>query len=239
MRAARLAYAAMRFVLVHGAYHGAWCWDRLIPELEAIGHSAVAVDLPNEDPASGAAAYADAIAVAVEGPGDVVVGHSMMGLAIPLVPERVPVAGLVFLCAFIPEAGVSFNEVRAREQVESGHKLQHVQFTDLGEGVWRIGPDTATELFYHDLSQGAAEWATQRLRPQAYRIMDEPSPLGSWPSVPSSYILCRQDRAVDVEWARRVSRERLGVEALEMDGGHSPFLAHPRELAAVLDGLPG
>jgi hypothetical protein len=225
----------VRFVLVHGAYHGAWCWDALLPHLEERGHQVEAVDLPIEDPDAGADAYADVVAAVVGDVESVVVGHSMMGLAIPLVPARAQVSRLVFLCAFIPRPGFSFNEVRSRESVETDRKVQNVQFTEIGDNVWTIGPDTARELFYHDVSPALADRALAQLRPQAYRIMSEATPLGTWPDVPSSYILCRGDRAVSPAWARTVARERLGVEAMEMDGGHSPFLTRPAELAANLD----
>lgn len=82
-----------------------------------------------------------------------------------------------------------------------------------------------------------AEWATQRLRPQAYGVMDEITPLTAWPDVESRYIVCRDDRASNPEWGRSAARERLGVEAIEIDGGHSPFLGRPAELARLLDSL--
>ena len=225
----------VNFVLVHGAYHGPWCWDRLVTELEKLGHTTQAVDLPVENPTIGADGYADVIAGAIDQDDSVVVGHSMMGLAIPLVPARRQVHRLVYLCAFVPAIGSSFNEVRARESVEPDRRLQNVQFTEIGGNVWTIGPDTARELFYHDAPPGLAEWAIPQLRPQAYRIMGEATPLTTWPDVASSYILCRTDRAVDPGWARMVARERLGAEAIEMDGGHSPFLTRPAELAVLLD----
>ncbi|HEY4606616.1 MAG TPA: alpha/beta fold hydrolase [Acidimicrobiia bacterium] len=224
----------MHFVLVHGAYHGAWCWERLIPELEAKGHRVTAVDLPIEDPGAGASEYADLIAGNLDDDGSVVVGHSMMGLAIPLVAQRAAVKRLVFLAGFVPEPGSSFNQVRGREKVETPRKLQRAQFTDIGDGVWTIGPDTAKELFFHDADPELVAWAVQRLRPQSYRIMSEPTPLVAWPDVGCSYVLCRSDRAVNPEWARTVARERFGSDALELDGGHSPFLTRPTELADLL-----
>jgi pimeloyl-ACP methyl ester carboxylesterase len=103
--------------------------------------------------------------------------------------------------------------------------------------VWSVGPDTATELFWHDAPPEVAAWAVARLRPQAYLVMNETSPLTAWPAVPGAYIACRDDRASNPEWGRRAARERLGVEAVELDGGHSPMLSRPAELAEVLDRL--
>lgn len=225
----------MRFVLVHGAYHGPWCWSRLIPELERRGHEPIAVDLPIGDPETGAAEYADVIAEAVAGEDTVVVGHSLSGLAIPLVVERRRPARLVFLCAFLPRPGMSFNELRKHEKIEPELELQSAEFTDLGDGSWMIGPNTATELFYHDVPADDTRWAASNLRPQAYRITSEVTPLKAWPDAHCSYILCRDDRVIDVAWARAAARDRLGTVAMELEGGHSPFLTRPNELADALD----
>src|SRR5437773_1616556 len=101
--------------LVHGAWHGAWCWDRLVPELEARGFPCVAVDLPAEDPGAGAGEYAAVVAGALDtavdpAEGVVLVAHSLGGLAIPLVADHRPVRLLVFLCAFLPQPGRSMTE---------------------------------------------------------------------------------------------------------------------------------
>jgi len=77
------------FALVHGAWHGAWAWDALIPELEARGHRVVAPDLPCEDVDAGTAEYAGVVIEALDGSDDaIVVGHSLGGMTIPLVPAR-------------------------------------------------------------------------------------------------------------------------------------------------------
>ena len=89
------------FGLVHGAYHGAWCWERLTPELERLGHRVFTVDLPAEDPEAGAAEYA-AVAVTAFADADedlVLVGHSLGGLTIPLIAASRPVRQLIFLAA--------------------------------------------------------------------------------------------------------------------------------------------
>jgi pimeloyl-ACP methyl ester carboxylesterase len=79
-----------------------------------------------------------------------------------------------------------------------------------------------------------ATWASSRLRPQCYQVIGEPSPLEAWPTVPSSYIVCRDDRALNPAWGRQAAQERLGTTAIEIDGGHSPFLTRPEELARII-----
>ena len=228
----------MDIVLVHGSYHGAWCWDFVRPELERLGHRVIAVNLPISDPALGAADYADAIDDALDpGSEPILVGHSMAGLVIPLVAARRPIRRLVFLAAFLASPGKSAADQRATEAIDGRVPPKTAEWTDLGDDVWMVGPNTATELFFQDAPAAVSRWATQRLRPQSYRVMNEISPLTSWPDVESRSIVCREDRALNPEWVRAAARERLGVEAVEIDGGHSPFLTRPAEVAKLLDSL--
>lgn len=228
----------MEIVLVHGAYHGAWCWELLVPELERYGHRVTAVDLPISDPSAGAERYASVVVEATAGlDKPMVVGHSMGGLVIPIVAAQRPVRRLVFLAAFLPIPGRSMNAQRQAEPIDGLVAPTTAEWTDLGDDVWSIGPRTATEIFFHDAPADVAAWAVARLRPQCYRVMSEPSPLVEWPRVPAEYVVCRDDRAANPAWGRQAARERLGVEAVEIDGAHSPFLTRPAELAAILDSL--
>jgi pimeloyl-ACP methyl ester carboxylesterase len=224
--------------LVHGSYHGAWCWDFLRPELERHGHRVIAMDLPITDPTLGAADYARTVEAALE-PASVplLVAHSMAGLVTPLVAARRPVHRLVFLAAFLASPRRSAADQRATERIDGRVVPKTSEWTDLGNDVWMVGPNTATELFFQDASAAAARWATQRLRPQCYRVMSEVTPLAAWPDVESRSIVCRDDRAINPEWVRKAAQERLGVKAIELEGGHSPFLTRPAELARILDRL--
>jgi pimeloyl-ACP methyl ester carboxylesterase len=196
------------------------------------------MDLPISDPAAGAAEYARVVAEAIEPTVEpLLVGHSMAGLVIPLVAAIRPVRRLVFLGAFLPLPGRSANEQRQSEPIDPPVPPVTAEWTDHGNDVWMIGPNTATELFYHDAPAAVARWATERLRPQAYTALNEITPLVSWPDVDCRSIVCRDDRAINPDWVRQAARDRLGTEAIELDGSHSPFLTRPTELARVLDSL--
>ena len=228
----------MDIALVHGSYHGAWCWDFLRPELERLGHRVITLDLPISDPSLGAADYAKTVDDALEPDSEpMIVGHSMAGLVIPLVAARRPVRRLVFLAAFLPSPGRSAGEQRATEAIDGRIPPRTAEWTDLGNDVWMVGPNTATEIFFQDAPPAVARWATKRLRPQAYRVLTETTPLTAWPAIESRSIVCRDDRAINPEWVRLAARERLGIEAIEIGGGHSPFLTRPAELAGILNAM--
>lgn len=228
------------FGLVHGAWHGAWCWELLTRQLEKLGHRAVAVDLPCEDWNAGLEDNAAVVATALAGAGGdvVLVGHSLGGITIPVVAARLAVARLVFLCAIVPEPGRRLDETlradgRSAGRGWTGPPVVHPD----GSASWE--PDAAVDAFYHDCPDEVARWAASKLRRQVWTTTREPCPLERWPDVPSSYILCTEDKPIAPEWARQVARERLGVEAIELPGGHSPMLSRPRPLAEILDGLTG
>jgi pimeloyl-ACP methyl ester carboxylesterase len=101
------------------------------------------------------------------------------------------------------------------------------------------------EIFYQDCPAEAAARAAARLRPQGMVPLRERTPLDAWPDTPVEYILGQEDRVISPDWSRHTARQRLGVTARELPGGHSPFLARPAALAdellsaAAAHGLPG
>jgi pimeloyl-ACP methyl ester carboxylesterase len=227
--------AMATFGLVHGSWHGAWCWTRLIPELEARGHGIVAVNLPIEDPDAGLTRYAEVVADALSGVDDdvILVGHSFAGSTIPLVSRRRPVKQLVFLCALMPRPGETATDRWTSEDVYVPGFVGNTATRDDGASYWP-DPGAAIRCFYHDCTAADAEWAVARLRAQSAAPRLEAWPLDALPDVPRASILCRGERVIDPAWSRTMSRELLGVEAIELEGGHSPFLSRPEELAAVL-----
>jgi pimeloyl-ACP methyl ester carboxylesterase len=227
------------FGLIHGAWHGAWCWSRLTPELERLGHRSIAVDLPIEDEAATTIDYADHCATAFAGTGGlVVVAHSMAGLVAPLLAERMPLVGIVYLAGVLRRPGRSLADDRAdgvnTDFSTPGHDFSVTRF---GENLTAIANlAEATDVFYNGCSPEDAAWAFSRLRKQR-RYWTHRSPQSAWPDVPRVSVVCTDDHAVNPVWSRRVAREWLGVEPVELASDHSPFLSRPKQLAALLDNL--
>jgi pimeloyl-ACP methyl ester carboxylesterase len=221
------------FALVHGAWHGAWCWDRVIGPLRERGHDVVTPELPSENTELGLSDYAEAIERSLGDADDVVVvPHSLGGLVGPAVAARRPLRALVYLCALVPEPGLSFGEQlsASSEQVllfEGGRMVD-----DEGRSYWGDREDTMS-IMYGDIEPGDAAWAFDRLRPQAQRSQGERSPTPP-PGLRVESIVGANDRVVSPDWSRRVARERLGVEPVEIPTGHFPMITHPELLADAL-----
>lgn len=231
------------FALIHGGAHGGWCWEEVVPELEARGQRAVAPDLPIEDEEAGALVWARTVVEALAPDADdvVVVGHSLGGLAVPLVATLTPVRHLVFLGAMVPMPGMAYADYLATQDaiafsMDSGSEAEDPEAaTPASEPERGVIPWAAARAgFYQDLPEEVAWRAWERLRPQAMTVFTEPCPLEAWPDVPSTYVLMTEDRAVNPSWSRRVATERLGARLLELPGGHSPFYSRPVELAETL-----
>ncbi|BEU21198.1 alpha/beta fold hydrolase [Paraburkholderia terrae] len=230
------------FVLVHGSWHGAWCWERLVPMLEVNGHHVCAVDLPGmgrdrTDPNEVSFALCvqkivDAL-TAANGP-VILVGHSLAGVLITQVAEICPerVAALVYLAAFVPSDG------------ESCAQLSGDDHGTLPFGM-RISPDGMTALvldpwivpsFYNDCSEVDTIDAVRRIKQQPMAPLLQPVAISDARSgsVPSVYIECLRDHAITPGFQRQMQAARSFEFVLSLDTGHSPFISAPSDLAKHL-----
>jgi thioesterase domain-containing protein len=229
------------FGLVHGAWHGSWCWDLVAEELRGRGHHVVAADLPCEDPTAGAEEYAQVTIDALDGVPDsdvVLVAHSTGGLTIPVVAERLaardrPVRRLVFLAPLLPHPGRSSDQLQASEpdRLMPGCGAGQVGHGD-GSSTWQ--PQAAIATLFPDAPPRLAEWAAQRLRRQHWQVTREITPLKAWPGAHVTVIACAADAVVNPDWVRRTAGVRFGAEAHVLPGDHSPFLARPGQLVDLL-----
>lgn len=158
------------------------------------------------------------------------VAHSASGLFLPLVPELHRVRRLVFLVAVIPQIGKSL-----MDQLKDDPGMFNADW--IGKDPTK-SEEVARQFLFHDCSDEVAAWAWSTMRLMFARgAMIETCPLNAWPAVPCSYIVCADDRTLRPDWSRRAARERLGVEAIELPGGHCPNVSRPVELAAALTAL--
>lgn len=200
-----------RFVLVHGAWQGGWCWQRLAAELEGRGHAVETPDLPSEDVILGPRDYARGLGDCADA---VVVGHSLGGLTIGLVDARVH----VYLSAILPIEGGYARSLRP----DFGGSLRD----ELGRSYW---PDleTAAARLYPDCDRATVEWAFGLLRRQA-PLTPEPVEFGAG----DVWVGCLRDIAIDPGAGRA-----LLARSLELDAGHFPMLTRPRETADLLESI--
>lgn len=220
------------FVLVHGGMHGAWCWQFLREELEKRGHRVATPEVPLHDPAAGMADFVAAVARAGKGMDrPVVVGHSLAGLIVPHVAGRIEVGGLVYLCSMI--APTTQAEADGNAALVNPDFWAGVVFDP--SGMAACPPEAGVTAFFHDVDPELQAWALERLTVLAPVVYTETRFLPSLPAVPVAAIVTDEDFMVaDAEGLKANMRARLGVEPIVLPGGHSPFLSHPAELAAVL-----
>lgn len=224
------------FIFVHGAWHGAWCWSRLVPEMEARGHQSLTMDLPVDDGDATFEDYADAVLASypADVPDAVLVGHSLGAMVLPLVAVSRPASLLVYLCGLIPKVdGTPWDETPPMGRPGS----YQTETREDGSSLFRRF-ESAQFTFYADCDPQDARWAFQRLRPQHSRsLWDRPYPLRRLPETRQAAIAALDDAAITIQFSRAVTKPRLGVDLLEIPGDHSPFLARPRQLADLLDQL--
>ncbi len=204
-----------RFLFVHGAWHGGWCFEALQRELEARGHAVEAPDLPCDEPGLTQLDYARVIGPQ---PDNVVVGHSLGGLTIPFVEARVR----VYLAALLP--------VEQLDESAFADGFGGFLRDELGRSYWPDA-DTAFAKLYPDCTRAQSDAAFARLRPQA--PIDSIVRPGSERDV---VIATLRDAAIAPAWQLEAGTAYAG-RVLTLDAGHSPFFTHPAELADLLESV--
>ena len=222
-------------VLVHGAWHGPWCWSKVAEPLRGRGLDVHTVKLPSSgsDPSALADLYGDAAAVRAaldEIDGEVVVvAHSYGGIATTEGAAGASnVAHIVYLTAFMLDEGESlFAAVGA---VEPDWWIKDEQELSLM-------PGRPEQIFYNDCSPEDTADAVSRLEPQSLAAIKQPVRSVAWREAPTTYVICDQDNAIPV-FAQEYMAERAG-DVRRIDASHSPFLSRPDEVVELITGLAG
>ena len=223
-------------VLIHGSCFGAWCWHRLIPALNALGHNARAIDLPRggAHPATASLqAQADAILEGLR-PDTLLLGHSAGGLPITAAAETDPshIRALIWLCAYAPEEGSSVASLRRRQQEQP---LRPAIRINRNKGSYSFDPAQADRLFFHDCLASDRALAAANLCPEAIAPQETPLRLTrNSQSLPRFYITCQDDRAIPPAFQHEMSLTVPPENRFTLTCGHAPFFAQPNETAALL-----
>lgn len=222
---------APSFLLVHGSWHGPWCFDHLRAALKRLGYESEAVSLPScGDAPTSLGTFADDAAIvsaaAAAISGDViVVGHSYGGTAITEATYGPNVKRLVYLCAFMPDTGRSYVSY-----LPPGDLPPYVGLRD--DGTFAVPDGQAIPHFYADCPPEIAEWASSRLRLQSQQVLGPAITEAAWRKLPSTYIVTTQDKALPPDFQRMFAAQTADVR--EFAGSHSPFLSRPDDLAGLL-----
>ncbi len=234
------------FVLIAGAWHGAWCWEKVTPLLEAQGHRVLMPELPATgadltDPASvtletWARFVADV--VAREPLPVTLVGHSRGGIVISraaeLIPERL--RRLVYVSAYLLPAGASL-AAAARADLES--LVPPNMIPAAGGLTCNLRAEVIRAALFGQCTDADYEYALARMTPEPLKPLVTSLKVSArrFGSVSRAFVECLQDRTVTLTAQRRMQAALPCDPVLTLDSDHSPFLSHPEELARLLGGL--
>jgi pimeloyl-ACP methyl ester carboxylesterase len=220
-------------VLVHGAWHGPWCWSPVLARLDELGIPSVAVELELRD----VHRDAEIVTAALDAVGHpvVLVGHSYGGIVITEAGAHPLVERLVYVCAFAPDEG----------ETVLGLALDHPVQSDLGaamvlqpDGTSTLEPALAADALYGDCSAADVERSLGLLRAQGGDTFTQPPKAVAWKERPTTYVVCGADRAVAPSLQREMAERIPDAAVVEWpDSSHSPFLSRPAEVAELLASL--
>jgi pimeloyl-ACP methyl ester carboxylesterase len=231
------------FILVHGAGHGGWCWEKVQPILESHGHKVCAPDLPGlgkdtMPPAN--VTLADNVEKIsrlldkMEEP-VVLVGHALGGVTIGQTAEarRRKIKALVYVCGLMPPSGKASREMTAGDPDMLFRRSREVSPDGL---TYTFARSQLPAMFYADVSPEDRYRAMERLRPQPASISVTPLTLTEerYGSVPRWYVECTQDNAVIIA-RQRAMLKNVPCKVITMECGHTPFYSQPEELAEHLE----
>lgn len=234
------------FVLIHGAMHGGWCWDKVTPLLKKEGHKVIAPDLPgsggDHTPLQDISlkSYTDTVCKILDAQPEPVIlaGHSLGGLTITQTAEYKPdkVKVLVYLAALLLQSGQT-----AAQSLEGDTESLFAPNRVMAEDgkTFTAREEAIRDVFYGECSDEDVKRAKTLLRPQAAALGGTAvnTTAANFGRVPRVYIQCLRDRALSPSRQKRMYTALPCEKVLTIDTDHSPFFSAPEQLAAHLMSL--
>ncbi len=231
------------FILIHGAWHGAWCWHKLVPLLEASGSRVIAPDLPSmgADTTPPAVITLDYwtrfVAGILERENDpvILVAHSRGGIIASQVAELAParIRHLVYLAAYLLPSGAKLADTA---RADTGSLITANMIPAASGVTCTVRASAVRETFYGRSSEEDAAFASVRLGPEPLKPLVTPLQLSAekFGQVPRAYIETTQDRVISLESQRRMQAALPCAPVFTLDSDHSPFLSQPEALGRIL-----
>ncbi|MZQ83000.1 alpha/beta fold hydrolase [Paenibacillus sp. 5J-6] len=230
------------FVLVHGSWHGAWCWEKISSSLEQAGHRVVALDLPGhgDDNMSiseiNLKSYTDRLCNVLEKESEkvILVGHSMAGMVISQTAEYLPekIEKLVYLCAYLPKDGQSLIQIAQNEKKEKDSPS--IVIMNEEQTLMDLKDEWIQDFFYGDCDEEDVIKAKEKLRIEPLAPFLNPVNLTDtrFGMIPRYYIETLRDKAIGIGLQRDMYNASPCDQVITMDSDHSPFFSHPEELTS-------
>ena len=231
------------YVLVHGAWQGEWAWDLVKPQLEAFGHTVITLDLPGSGkdttPSQNITldSYVNAVTTIINQQNEkvILVGHSMGGIVITQTAELIPnkIDKLVYLCAFLPQNGESLG---SKLDGEAGPQFS-INENDM---TAELIPELIEQTFLNATEDGSIKGASfNQMRPQPLGPFQKELKISeeNFGTVNRIYIETTLDRAIPIDFQRRMHTETTCIKIITLEADHSPFFSKTTELVNCLNEL--
>ena len=237
----RRAKNPRHFVLVHGAWHGAWCWYKIVPGLEDAGHRVTTIDLPSAgiDPTPAGSvtlrAQADRVVATLDALAEpvILVGHSAGGPPISMAAEARPddIEKLVYVTAFLIPNGTSIAGATLRDQ--GSLVSQHLKLNP--DGTFDVEPSGRQEVFYNECDERDVALAQTLFKAASFQANIDRVAIGdNFARVRRFYVSCLHDHAISPDTQRAMYTALPCEHVFSIRSDHSPFLSHPTALLRVL-----
>ncbi|EMI9088511.1 MULTISPECIES: alpha/beta fold hydrolase [Bacillus] len=231
------------YILIHGAWQGEWAWELVKPQLEALGHTVVTLDLPGSGkdmtPSQNVTldSYVDAVTATIDQQNEkvILVGHSMGGIVITQTAELIPnkIDKLVYLCAFLPQNGESLG---SKLDGEAGPQFS-INENDM---TAELIPELTEQTFLNATENAAIkESSFKQMRPQPLGPFQQEIKISAenFGTIDRIYIETTLDRAIPIDFQRRMNTETPCTKIITLEADHSPFFSKTSELVSHLHGL--
>lgn len=232
----------MNFILVHGSWHGAWCWEKVTPLLEQAGHTVIAPDLPghgqDQTPLANITldTYVDCIlnVVGMLNTPSILLGHSMAGIIISQVAEKVPekIASLVYLASFLPRNGESLLSLAKQQKPTKASAPMKIVAE---HNVVYFPAEKMRAFSYHGCDHSTFDAISPLFCDEPFLPWQTPVQISGprFGSVRRIYIECEQDQAIHLSSQQRMNALSC-CEIYRLDSDHSPFYSDPKGLVDIL-----